>query len=125
MDLSPSWNIHYIYGILSKHYGAAGPDTSIPSAEFKVPAAAESCISPMNSIAKPVVFDSTITAPQKENIVASRKPSPRPIFGSALVMLLDVVVEVAIGSMRMCPCEKLVVPVMKFPVGMVVELTEL
>ena len=73
MDLSPSWNIHYIYGILSKHYGAAGPDTSIPSAvNLRFPAAAESCISPMNSIAKPVVFDSTITAPQKDNIVASR-----------------------------------------------------
>ena len=120
MDLSPSWNIHYIYGILSKHYGAAGPDTSIPSAEFKTPAAAESCISPMNSIAKPVVFDSTITAPQKDNIVASWNPSPfKPR------MPVDDVGAVAIGSMRICPCSKSVVPIMKFPVGMVVELTVL
>ena len=73
--------------------------------------AALSCMSPINSMANPVVLVSITTAPQKLSMVMSRRPEPKAVVGF-----------VATGSIRRCPCLKLVVPTINRADEILVEL---
>ena len=79
--------------------------------------AALSCMSPINSMANPVVLVSITTAPQKLSMVMSRRPhegtapTQKPVVGF-----------VATGSIRRCPCLKLVVPTINCADEILVEL---
>ena len=77
MDLSPNLSILCIYRVYEHRYGAAGPEGGMLESkalagnfrqslalEQMLDGDCESFISPINSIAKPVVFCSITTAPQ-------------------------------------------------------------
>ena len=66
-------------------------------------------MSPINSIANPVVLVSITTAPQKLSMVTSLRP-PEVVTIAGLV---------ATGSIFRYPCLKFVVPIKKLAVGMV------
>ena len=67
-------------------------------------------MSPINSIANPVVFFSITTAPQKFSMVTSLKPDPGGVWISGLLET---------GSILICPCLKSEGPIMKEAVGIV------
>ena len=75
--------------------------------------AALSCMSPINSMANPVVLVSITTAPQKLSMVMSRRPILKPKVAAGFV---------ATGSIRRCPCLKLVVPTINRADEILVEL---
>ena len=75
--------------------------------------AALSCMSPINSMANPVVLVSITTAPQKLSMVMSRRPALKPTVAAGFV---------ATGSIRRCPCLKLVVPTINCADEILVEL---
>ena len=79
--------------------------------------AALSCMSPINSMANPVVLVSITTAPQKLSIVISLLP-PKV----ERVKVMSVAGFVATGSIRRCPCLKLVVPTINRADEILVEL---
>lgn len=78
--------------------------------------AALSCMSPMNSIANPVVFVSITIAPQKFSMVISLNPLALRVLATIFSGLL------ATGSTLICPCLKLEVPIINEAVGTVAAL---